>query len=61
MIVARVRDKMVCPADLQVSVMRVDGRWDAFPEFIDKEKHPDCLARIVFAATELRTLYDLAE
>jgi hypothetical protein len=47
MILARVRDERVCPTDLQVRVIRVDGRWDAFVEVIDKAKHPDCLARVV--------------
>ena len=37
MILARVRDEMVCPTDLQVRVIRVGGRWDAFAEVIDKE------------------------
>lgn len=45
MILARVRDEMVCPPDLQVSVIRVGGRWDAFAEVIDKAKH-----RIVWRA-----------
>jgi hypothetical protein len=45
MILAQVRDEMVCPTDLQVRVIRVAGRWDAAAEVIDKAKHPDCLAR----------------
>jgi hypothetical protein len=50
MILARVRDEMVCPTDLQ-----------AFSEVIDKAKHPDCLARVVLIASELRSQYDLAD
>jgi hypothetical protein len=61
MILVRVRDQTACPADLQVRVIRVDGKWDAFSELIDKEKHPHCLARVLLAAKELRTRYDLAE
>ena len=60
MILARVRDEMVCPPDLQVRVVRVGGRWDAFAEVIDKDKHPDCLARVVLIASELRSRYELA-
>jgi hypothetical protein len=59
MTLARVRDEMVCPTDLQVRVIRVGGRWDAFAEVIDKEKHPDCLARMVLIASELRSRYEL--
>ena len=47
MILSRMHDENVCPVDLQVRVMRVDGKWDAFAEFIDKDKYPDCLARLV--------------
>jgi hypothetical protein len=61
MILARVRDEMMCPTDLQVRVIRVSGRWDAFSEVIDKAKHPDCLARVVLIASELRSRYDLAD
>jgi hypothetical protein len=61
MILTRVRDEMVCPTDLQVRVIRVGGRWDAFADVIDKEKHPDCLARVVLIASELRSRYDLAD
>jgi hypothetical protein len=61
MILARVRDEMVCPTDLQVRVIHVSGRWDAFAEVIDKAKHPDCLARVVLIASELRSRYDLAD
>lgn len=61
MILARVQDEMICPGDLQVKVLRVDGKWDAFPEFIGKAKYPDCLARVVLIATELRAHYDLSE
>jgi hypothetical protein len=60
MILARVRDEMVCPTDLQVRVIRVGGRWDAFAEVIDKAKYPACLARVVLIASELRSRYDLA-
>jgi hypothetical protein len=61
MILARVRDEMICPEGLQVKVMKVDGRWDAFPEFIGKAKYPDCLAGVILIAAELRAHYDLAE
>jgi hypothetical protein len=60
-ILARVRDEMVCPTDLQVRVIPIGGRWDAFAEVIDKAKHPDCLARVVLIASELRTRYELAD
>jgi len=60
MILARLRAEMDCPPDLQIRVIRVDGRWEAFPEFIDKDKHTECLARIVLIAAEIRTVYDLA-
>jgi hypothetical protein len=46
---------------LQVRVIRVSGRWDAFAEVIDKAKYPDCLARVVLIASELRSQYDLAD
>ena len=46
---------------LQIRVIRIDGRWDAFCEFIDKSKHPDCLARTVLIAADIRTVYDLAD
>ena len=61
MILGRVRDEMVCPPDLQVRVIRVGGRWDAFAEVIDKEKHPACLARVMLIAEELRSRYELAD
>jgi len=51
---------MTCPPDLQVKVIRVVGRWEAFPESIDKDKHAECQARIVLIAEEIRTVYDLA-
>ena len=38
MILPRLRDEMACPPDLQV--IRVDGRWEAFSEFIDKGQIP---------------------
>ena len=60
MILSRLRAEMACPPDLQVRVIRVDGRWDAFPEFIEKGKHPECLARVVLIAEDVRTVYDLA-
>jgi hypothetical protein len=61
MILTRLRAEMTCPLDLQVKIIRVDGRWDAFPEFIDKDKQPECLARTVLITAEIRTAYDLAE
>jgi hypothetical protein len=61
MILSRMRDEMICPADLEVRVIRVDGKWDAFAEFIDKDQYPDCLARVVLFASELRSRYDLAD
>jgi hypothetical protein len=61
MILARVRDEMVCPPDLQIRVIPVGDRWDAFAEVIDKDKHPDCLARVVLIASELRSRYELAD
>jgi hypothetical protein len=60
-ILAQVRDEVVCPTDLQVRVIRIGGRWDAFAEVIDRSKHPDCLARVVLIASELRSRYDLAD
>lgn len=60
-ILARVRDEMACPPDLQIRVIRVGGRWDAFAEVIDRDKYPDCLARIVMIGSELRARYDLAQ
>jgi hypothetical protein len=60
MILSRLRAEMACPPDLQVRVIRVEGRWDAFPEFIEKGKHPECLARVVLIAEDVRTVYDLA-
>jgi hypothetical protein len=47
MILSRLRAEMACPPDLQIRVIRVDGRWGAFSDFIDKGEHPECLARIV--------------
>jgi hypothetical protein len=61
MILARVRDEMACPPDLQIRVIRVGGRWDTFAEVIDRDKYPDCLARVVMIGSELRARYDLAE
>jgi hypothetical protein len=61
MILARVRDEMVRPPDLQVRVIRVGGRWDAFAEVIDKDNHPHCLARVMLIASELRSRYELAD
>jgi hypothetical protein len=52
---------MVCPPDLQVRVIRIGGRWDAFAEVIDKAKHAECLARVVLIASELRSQYELAD
>ena len=49
------------PHGLQVRVIFISGRWDAFAEVIDKAKHPDCLARVVLIASELRSRYDLAD
>jgi ATP-binding cassette subfamily B protein len=51
----------MCAADLQVRVIRVDGKWDTFAEFIDKDQYPDCLARVVLFASELRSRYDLED
>lgn len=59
MILPRLRDEMACPPDLQV--IRVDGRWEAFSEFIDKAKYRECLARVVLVAADLRVRYDLAD
>ena len=59
-ILSRLCAEMSCPPDLQVKVIRVDGRWDAFPEYIDKDKHPECLARTVLITADIRTVYDLA-
>jgi hypothetical protein len=61
MILAWVRASTACPHDLRVKVVRVDGRWDAFPGPIDKEAYPDCLAVIIRIASELRAEYDLAD
>ncbi len=61
MILSRIRGEMECPPDLKIRVLKVDGRWDAFPEYIDKDKHPECLARIVLIAADIRTVYDLAD
>jgi hypothetical protein len=61
MIVAEVRANTVCRDALTVKVVRVDGRWDAFPGPIDKETYPDCLSVVIRIASELRTEYDLAE
>jgi hypothetical protein len=60
MILSRLRAEMTCPPDLQIRVIRVDGRWDAFSEFIDKGEHPECLARIVLITADIRAVYDLA-
>ncbi len=61
MILSRLRAEMACPTDLQIRVIRIDDRWDAFSEFIDKDKHAECLARIVLIAAQIRTVYDLAD
>jgi hypothetical protein len=61
MILSRLRAEMTCPPDLQIRLIRVNGRWDAFSEFIDKDKHPECLARIVLIAADIRTVYGLAD
>lgn len=61
MILAQVRGEMTCPADLQIQVIRVGNRWDAFAEVIDRDKCPDCLARVVMIGAELRAWYDLSE
>jgi len=61
MILSRLRAEMTCPPDLQIRVIRVDGRWDAFAQFIDKNKHPECLARTVLIAADIRAVYDLAD
>jgi hypothetical protein len=61
MILALVHDEMICPGNLQIKVLKVDGRWDAFPEFIGQSKYPDCLAHVVRIATELRAQFDLAQ
>jgi hypothetical protein len=49
------------PHGLQVRVIFISGRWDAFAEVIDKAKHPEYLARVVLIASELRSRYDLAD
>jgi hypothetical protein len=49
------------PPGLQVRVIRIGGRWDAFAEVIDKAKHPESLARVVLIASELRSEYELAD
>jgi hypothetical protein len=61
MILAQVRAYATCPSDLRIRVVRVDGRWDAFPGPIDKDTYADCLPLIIRAASELRAIYDLAE
>jgi hypothetical protein len=61
MILAQVRAYATCPSDLRIRVVRVDGRWDAFPGPIDKEAYPDCLAAVIRIASDLRAEYDLAE
>ncbi|MDB5514598.1 MAG: hypothetical protein JWQ17_1356 [Tardiphaga sp.] len=40
-------------------MIRVGGRWDAFAEVIDKDKHPDCLARVMLITSEPRSRYEL--
>jgi hypothetical protein len=61
MIVAQVRAYTACSHDFTVKVVRVDGRWDAFPGPIDKESYPDCLSVVIRVASELRADYDLVE
>jgi hypothetical protein len=61
MILALARASCECPPDLKLKVIRVDGRWDAFPEIIDKQAHPECLAAVVRIAAALRAEYDLAD
>jgi hypothetical protein len=43
MILAQVRDEMGCPPDLQIRVIRIGDRWDAFVEIIDRDDYPDYL------------------
>jgi hypothetical protein len=61
MIVAEVRANTACRDALTVKVVRIEGRWDAFPGPIDQETYPDCLSVVVRIASELRAEYDLAE
>ena len=61
MILAQVRANRACRHDLTVKVVRVDGRWEAFPGPIDKETYPDCLSVLITIASDLRAEYDLAE
>jgi hypothetical protein len=61
MILAQVRANTTCRDALSVKVVRVDGRWDAFPGPIDKEIYPDCLSVVIRITSELRAEYDLAE
>jgi hypothetical protein len=60
MISDRIRANSVCPL-LTVRVIRVDGRWDAFPGPIDRETYPDCLSDVIRVAAELRDAYDLVD
>jgi hypothetical protein len=43
MILVRVRDQTACQADLQVGVIRADGKSDAFSEF-DRQGKPPALS-----------------
>lgn len=61
MILSRLRAEVACPTDLKIRVLKIDARWDAFPECIDKNKHPECLARIVLITADMRSVYDLAD
>jgi hypothetical protein len=38
MILARVRDEGACPADMQIMVRRVDGKWDVFASGDDNSR-----------------------
>jgi hypothetical protein len=50
----RVHADRVCPPDLKVKIVRVDGHWDAFPGPIDSDAYPECLSAIMRIAAELR-------
>ena len=61
LILTRLSGEMACPPDLQIRCSEWKANGMPFPEYIDKDKHPECLARIVLIAEDIRGVYDLAD
>jgi hypothetical protein len=61
MILRKMRTLNQCPVNIAVRVVGLGDSWEALTKPADKSAWPDCVARVMRLATQLRAEYDLAE